>query len=112
MNSKNLNDRRLFYFADPASIKIATGNNESVMDAYEGVDVSMDYAEMTNNYLKGDYSLLNSRYLKDVSSEPRMVISYAEQQLTKGGTYISGWITTGSAEDEHINQQKLPVAFK
>lgn len=109
---KKLNDRRLFYFADPASIKIATGNNESAMDAYEGVDVSMDYAEMTNNFLKGDYSLLNSRYLKDVSSEPRMVISYAEQQLILAEARIYGWITTGSAEDYYKSAVKWALGIQ
>lgn len=103
---KNLNDRRLFYFADPASIKIATGKNESDMDAYQGVDVSMDYAEMTNNYLKGNYSLLNSRYLKDPSCEPRIIISYAEQQFILAEARIRGWITTGSAEEYYTSGVK------
>lgn len=95
---KKVNDRRLFYFSDPSSKQIDNGKSESDMDAYVGADVSMDYATMTDNYLTGEYSLLNARYLKDASCEPRMMITYAEQQLILAEGRIRGWITNGTAE--------------
>ena len=96
---KSLNDRRLFYFAEPASIKIANGESESDMNAYVGVNTAMDYALMTNEYLKGNYSLLNVRYLQDATCEPRMMVSYAEQQFILAEARIRGWITAGSVEE-------------
>lgn len=95
---KRLNDRRLFYFAEPAAIKVGNGMDENEWDAYVGVDAAMDYALMTNEYLKGAYSLLNVRYLKDATCEPRMMVSYAEQQFILAEARIRGWITVGSAE--------------
>lgn len=109
---KSLNDRRLFYFAEPATIKIANGESVSDMDAYVGVDVSMDYALMTANYLKGDYSLLNVRYLKDATSEPRMMVSYAEQQFLLAEARIRGWITTGSAEEYYKSGVKWALKMQ
>ena len=97
-NLKILNDRRLFYYADPAPAKISAGIAESNMDAYVGPDVSMDYNDMTLQHLKGAYSLLNSRYLKESASEPRMVLTYAEQQFILAEARILGWITTGTAQ--------------
>ena len=82
------------------------------MDAYVGVDVSMDYALMTTNYLKGDYSLLNVRYLKDATSEPRMMVSYAEQEFLLAEARIRGWITTGSAEEYYKSGVKWALKMQ
>lgn len=96
---KELNDRRLFYFAEPSSKKIGGGLTASDMNAYVGVDASLDYSSMTANYLTGDYSLLNQRYLKNYASEPRLVVTFAEQQLILAEARVLNWITTGTAEN-------------
>lgn len=98
-NLKNLNDRRLFYVADPAAAKISGGLTQSDMEAYVGADVSMDYADLTAEHLKGNFSLINSRYLKEATAEPRMMITYAEQQLILAEARILGWISTSTAKD-------------
>lgn len=98
-NLKNLNDRRLFYYADPAGAKIGQGLNESDTAAYVGVDVSMDYTEMSAGHSANLYSLINSRYLKEVDSDPRMLVTYAEQQLILAEAVIRGWISTGSVQE-------------
>jgi len=69
------------------------------MAAYVGADVSISYDELTAEHLKGNYSLLNSRYLKEATSEPRMMLTYAEQQLILAEARILGWITSGNAKD-------------
>ena len=96
---KRLKDRRLFYYAEPASQQLDAGKTESDFDAYVGPDVSRDYVALTNEYLQGQYSALNLRYLKDPASEPRMLVTYAEQELILAEARIRNWITTGSAED-------------
>jgi len=107
---KSLNDRRLFYVADPSAKQKAAGLAEGDMAAYVGVDVSIDYAAMTAQHLLGAYSLLNSRYLKEATSEPRMMVTYAEQQLILAEARIRGWITTGNAKDYYESGVKSALA--
>ena len=95
---KQLNDRRLFYYAEPASQQLNAGKAESDFEAYVGPDVSRDYVTLTNEYLQGQYSALNLRYLRDPASEPRMMVTYAEQELILAEARIRNWITTGDAE--------------
>lgn len=109
-NLKNLNDRRLFYVADPAAAKIAGGLTQSDMEAYVGADVSMDYADLTAEHLKGNFSLINSRYLKEATAEPRMMVTYAEQQLILAEARILGWISTSTAKDYYESGVKSALA--
>jgi len=109
-NLKQLNDRRLYYVADPSVSQVAAGKTEGDMDAYVGVDVSIDYATMTAQHLQGKYSLINSRYLKEATSEPRMLITYAEQQLILAEARLLGWITTGTARDYYESGVKAALA--
>lgn len=109
-NLKKLNDRRLFYVADPAASKISGGIPETSMDAYVGADVSMDYSDLTAQHLKGNFSLINSRYLKEAASEPRMLMTYAEQQLILAEARILGWITTGTAQSYYESGVKSALA--
>jgi len=107
---KTLNDRRLFYVADPSAKEKAAGKLEGDMAAYVGVDVSIDYATMTAQHLLGAYSLLNSRYLKEATCEPRMMMTYAEQQLILAEARIRGWITTSTAKDYYETGVKSALA--
>jgi hypothetical protein len=109
-NLKNLNDRRLFYVADPAAAKIAGGLTQSDMEAYVGADVSMDYSDLTAEHLKGNFSLINSRYLKEATAEPRMMVTYAEQQLILAEARILGWISTSTAKDYYESGVKSALA--
>lgn len=95
---KNLNDKRLFYFADPAKSKIAGGLTQSDTAAYTGANVGDDYNTITTNLIADKYSLLNSRYLKVQAGDPRIMVSYGEQQLILAEARILGWITAGDAE--------------
>ncbi|TAM94114.1 MAG: SusD/RagB family nutrient-binding outer membrane lipoprotein [Chitinophagaceae bacterium] len=98
-NLKALNDRRLFYFADPAPSKITAGLSPSDTAAYVGANVTDSYDDVTNNLLNNVYSLLNSRYLAVQAGDPRIMVSYGEQQLILAEARILGWITTGTAQD-------------
>jgi hypothetical protein len=108
-NLKALNDRRLFYFADPAKSKIASGLQESDTAAYAGARVSDDYNDITANLIADKYSLLNSRYLKVQAGDPRILVSYAEQQLILAEARILGWITTGTAKDYYESGVKAAL---
>lgn len=109
-NLKTYNDRRMYYYADPAKSKTAGGLTESNPDAYVGANVSDDYNDITLALNANKYSLLNSRYLKEQASEPRMLLSYAEQQLILAEARVLGWITTGTAKDYYESGVKSALA--
>jgi len=109
-NLKKLNDRRLFYYADPAASKISAGKSQSDTAAYVGVDVSIDYAEMNAGHSASKYSLLNKRYLTEAACEPRMLLTYGEQQLILAEARLRGWITSGNAEDFYKQGVKASLA--
>ncbi|MGE5347707.1 MAG: SusD/RagB family nutrient-binding outer membrane lipoprotein [Actinomycetota bacterium] len=98
-NLKLLNDRRMYYYAEPAAAQILAGLTQVDPEAYSGVDVSIDYATMNAGHSAGIYSLLNKRYLQEEATEPRRLITYAEQQLILAEARIRGWITTGTAQE-------------
>lgn len=98
-NFKELKDRRLFYYGDPAKAQLAAEKKESDYEAYTGVNVAMNYEEMNTLYDKGTYSQMNSRYYKEATAEPRMLLTYTEQQLILAEARLNGWITTGTAKE-------------
>ena len=97
-NLKVLNDRRLFYYGEPAGVQISAGKLPSDTAAYVGVDVTMDYSALNAGWSANQYSLLNKRYVSQVACEPRRVLTYADQQLILAEARILGWITTGTAQ--------------
>ncbi len=109
-NLKLLNDRRLYYYADPAQAKISAGLTETDPNAYVGANTSDSYEFITAEHLKNNYSLINSRYLKVIDSDPRMIMTYAEQQLILAEARILGWITSGTAKDYYESGVKAALA--
>ncbi|MGB4415631.1 MAG: SusD/RagB family nutrient-binding outer membrane lipoprotein [Paludibacter sp.] len=109
-NLKKLNDRRLFYYAEPAAAKISAGKAQSDTAAYVGVDVSMDYAAMNAGHSANKYSLLNKRYLTEAACEPRMLLTYGEQQLILAEARVRGWITTETAQTYYQQGVKSALA--
>jgi len=108
-NLKKYNDRRMYYFAEPAGAKIVAGKTESDPDAYVGVDVAIDYATMNAGHSANQYSLLNKRYLKEEACEPLRVITFAEQQLILAEAVLKGWIT-GDAKAYYESGAKAALA--
>ena len=108
---KTLEDRRLFYYAEPAASEISSGKAESDWDAYVGADVSMDYTEMTALHSQGKLSILNYRYLREEASEPRRLLSYAEQQLILAEATLLGWISSGEAKNYYESGVKAALAY-
>lgn len=109
-NLKGLNDRRLYYYAEPSAAEIRAGKTENDTAAYVGVDVSMDYTAMNADHSENKYSLLNFRFLKEEVNEPRRLLTYAEQQLILAEARVRGWITTGSAQEFYETGAKAALA--
>lgn len=90
---KSLNDRRIFYFGEPAGLMISEGMSPSDLSAYVGVDVDIEYAMMNSGHSNNHYSLLNKRYLQQEACEPLRVVTFAEQQLILAEAVLKGWIS-------------------
>lgn len=108
-NLKLLNDKRLFYYCDPSLDLILEGYEASEPGAYRGVDVSMDYEQMNNDYKANKFSQINSRYQKEDACEPQMFVTYAEQQLILAEATVKGWISGMSAKDYYESGVKAAL---
>jgi hypothetical protein len=95
-NLKALNDRRLFYYCEPSAAQLSAGKVQSDPAAYVGVDVSMDYDQMNLEFKDNKFSAINLRYLKEDACEPRMVMTFAEQQLILAEAAVRGWISSNA----------------
>ena len=82
---------------------------ESDTSAYNGAYVEDDYNTITANLIADKYSLLNSRYLKVQAGDPRIMVSFGEQQLILAEAVISGWIT-GDAESYYESGVKAVLS--
>jgi hypothetical protein len=109
-NLKILNDRRMFYFCEPATALITAGKVQTDTAAYSGVDVSMDYDAMNIDYKAGKFSQINKRYQKEDACEPRMMMTFGEQQLILAEASLRGWITSSSAQNYYEEGAKAALA--
>lgn len=93
---KSLQDRRLFYYANPSPVKTAERMATSDWNAYVGVDPAMLHANLTQIAASRDYSTINDRYLELAGGEPIYLLSYAELKFMQAEAVVRGW-TTGDA---------------
>ncbi|WP_372745825.1 SusD/RagB family nutrient-binding outer membrane lipoprotein [Lutibacter sp.] len=94
---KNNNDRRLFYFAEPASALIASGKLESDFEAYEGALSSLENGIITSNNLAGNYSTINKRYGAIQAGDPMIRFTYGEQCFIIAEAIEEGWVSGGTS---------------
>lgn len=107
---KKYNDRRLFYFAEPASALIAAGKSESDFDAYQGAPSELAPEQLSLNNSNGQYSLLNKRYTLVRAGDPMIQFSYAEQCFIIAEAIEEGWVT-GSAQTYYENGVKAMLSY-
>ena len=110
---KSLNDRRLFYYFEPSRAQKTAGKLESDPAAYIGADISESYTTLSADWVKGKYSIINNRYNRDAVTEPRMLLTFSEQQLILAEAHIRGWINTSTAKayyEEGVKEALLQVS--
>ncbi|WP_027302681.1 SusD/RagB family nutrient-binding outer membrane lipoprotein [Rudanella lutea] len=90
---KDLDDRRLFYYANPSPVQIAAGKSMSDYAAYKGTDPSMIYSDITKIFSTKDYSPLNSRYTELANAEPVALVSFAQLKFMLAEATVRGWIS-------------------
>nr|WP_319509989.1 SusD/RagB family nutrient-binding outer membrane lipoprotein [uncultured Draconibacterium sp.] len=90
---KMFNDRRLFYFADPAQVKLDEGLSESDYDAYVGGLSSLPNTELQPKGLAGEFSNVNVRYTLYMDNDPMLIFTYSEQCFIIAEAIEEGWLS-------------------
>ncbi len=108
---KELQDRRLFYYAKPSPVKLAGGKTQSDWDAYVGAEPSDAFSSLQIMRNSKDYSDFNNRYVNLVNAEPVSQFSYAQLQFTLAEAALRGWITDGTAQEYYAAGIKDAMRF-
>ncbi|MCD7968849.1 MAG: SusD/RagB family nutrient-binding outer membrane lipoprotein [Alistipes sp.] len=95
---KNLNDYRLFYYAEPYENSGNDGYSPTDFNAYRGLDVTLDYTTLNALHNTGNYSRMNFRYHELRDSEPLVYFGYADQCLMIAEAIERGWMSGNSAD--------------
>jgi hypothetical protein len=107
---KTNQDRRLFYFAEPAQKLLDAGFLESDFDAYEGALTSTAPETLSLNNQTGDYSLLNTRYVQFMDGDPLIRFTYSEQCFIIAEAIEEGWVS-GNAQEYYENGVKAMLEY-
>lgn len=107
---KNFNDRRLFYFAEPALAKLNEGLTASDFDAYVGAPTEIPAEQLALNNASGKYSLLNKRYVEFRDGDPMIYFTYAEQCFIIAEAIEEGWVS-GNAQTYYENGVKATLEY-
>ncbi len=109
---KNVNDRRLFYFGEPAAYKISGGLLENDFAAYEGAPSELSPNLLDLNRAAGKYSLVNKRYASSASriGDPYIYFTYAEQCFIIAEAIEEGWVA-GNAQTYYENGVKAMLDY-
>ncbi len=96
---KTLNDKRLFYFANPAAQMISDGELESSFDAYLGASVVATNSDIALSAKDGLVSHINDRY-SDPSNpvgEPGVIFDYSQLEFILAEGCVKGWINESAS---------------
>lgn len=107
---RNWNDRRLFYFAEPAQYLINGGKLENDPTAYEGAPTELAADALALNNQAGKYSLVNKRYVALRSGDPMIKFAYAEQCFIIAEAIEEAWVS-GTAQTYYENGVKAMLAY-
>ncbi|MGC9353559.1 MAG: SusD/RagB family nutrient-binding outer membrane lipoprotein [Mariniphaga sp.] len=110
---KKLQDRRdprLFIFSGQTRVAKEDGLAIDDFNAYEGGDPIAPYNEVNIKAAAGKVSKVNLRYTTDPTTEPHMVLGYAELQFILAEASVRGWINS-SAQTHYENGVKASFAF-
>ena len=105
---KDLQDYRLFYFAEPAKALTA---DMSSFDAYSGVNPVLEYGQIQAEFAAGKHSTINKRYHRMPQGEPVKFIAYTETQFILAEAALRGWKTPGSAKEHYEKGVRAAMKF-
>lgn len=111
-NLKLLNDRRLFYFLEPALSQVAPLGTKlpSDYDAYAGAPTELNPQTLALNRAANIYSLVNIRYTISRTGDPWLKTTYSEQCFIIAEAIEEGWLT-GDAKAYYENGVKAQLNY-
>jgi hypothetical protein len=95
---QDLQDPRLFKFADITPQAAQNGLPPTDFNAYGGIDGSAPLATNTNLVVAGVVSKINPRYYNNPVNEPSNLLSYAEVEFMLAEAAARSWITADAEE--------------
>lgn len=95
-------DPRLFVVAGQTRLGKEAGKALDDFSSYEGGDPIAPYARVNDKAVAGNLSKVLERYTQDPTTEPLVLISYAEQQFIIAEAIVRGWIS-GDANAAYEN---------
>lgn len=107
---RKLNDRRLFYFAEPAGYLITSGKLENDFTAYEGAPTQLSADKLALNNQSNKYSLINKRYVDAKAGDAMFIFTYAEQCFIIAEAIEEGWVG-GTAKTYYENGVKSMLKY-
>lgn len=87
---KKNEDRRLFYYCEPA--KSVADKGADNYDAYLGVNPTDVYSDILERYNEGSISNINNRFWKEQTGQPTIQMGYAELNFVLAEACLRGWI--------------------
>lgn len=105
------NDRRLFYYAEPATSALQGGLTADDYDAYIGVEPSDPYPSTTTAHSNGEFCDVNKRYVELYNAEPVSLFSYWELQFILAEATVRGWISGTPAQTYYANGIESSMNF-
>lgn len=102
-------DPRLFVIATQTRLGKEAGKPLDDFSSYEGGDPIAPYARVNDKAVAGKLSKVLERYTQDPSTEPLVLMGYAEQQFILAEAMLKGWI---SGNPELPYEQGIRSAFK
>jgi hypothetical protein len=106
---KELNDYRLFSYAEPAPNLESKGADN--YEAYSGVNPVLPYGTVQSEYTKGDRSPMNKRYYRVPEGEPIKFVAYSEVQFILAEAALRGWKTPATANEHYDNGVRAAMLF-
>ncbi|MDX3917133.1 MULTISPECIES: SusD/RagB family nutrient-binding outer membrane lipoprotein [Olivibacter] len=93
---KAMQDRRLFYYAKPSSVKLAAGLEVSDWDAYPSVEASASFNSLQGIRASKDFTDLNDRYADLFNAEPVGQFTYWDLQFILAEASLRGWVSNSA----------------
>lgn len=109
---KRLQDRkdpRLFVLIGQTRLGKEAGADLDDFSSYEGGDPAVPYAQVNDKAVAGRLSKVLERFTDDPTTEPLVLIGYAEQQFILAEAMVRGWIS-GDANQSY--ESGIRTAFK
>ncbi|WP_437920393.1 SusD/RagB family nutrient-binding outer membrane lipoprotein [Sphingobacterium sp. LRF_L2] len=102
-------DPRLFVIASQTRVGQEAGLETDDFSAYEGGDPIVPYSQVNDKAVLGKLSKVLGRYTEDATTEPYVLMGYAEQQFIIAEAMVRGWI---SGDANAAYNEGVKSAFK